>query len=140
MHWGHATSKDMLHWQHQPVALYPDSLGYIFSGSAVFDQENTSGFGAADNPPLVAIYTYHDMDGEKSGKSDFQSQAVAYSLDQGKSWIKYEGNPVLPNQGIRDFRDPKVRSIKKPDGTNQWVMTLAAKDRIQFFGSSVFQS
>lgn len=140
MHWGHAVSADLVNWEERAIAIYPDSLGYIFSGSAVFDRDNTSGFGTADNPPLVAIYTYHDMDGEKSGKSDYQSQAIAYSLDQGKSWTKYEGNPVLPNQGIRDFRDPKVRSIKKSDGTNQWVMTLAAKDRIQFFGSSDLKS
>ncbi len=140
MHWGHAVSADLVNWEEREIAIYPDSLGYIFSGSAVFDQDNTSGFGTADNPPLVAIYTYHDMEGEKSGKSDYQSQAIAYSLDQGKSWTKYEGNPMLPNQGIRDFRDPKVRSIKKSDGTNQWVMTLAAKDRIQFFGSSDLKS
>jgi len=135
MHWGHAVSADLVNWEEKEIAIYPDSLGYIFSGSAVFDRENTSGFGTKDNPPLVAIYTYHDMDREKSGQSDYQSQAIAYSLDQGKSWIKYEGNPVLPNPGIRDFRDPKVRMIKKSDGTDQWVMTLAAKDRIQFFAS-----
>ena len=83
MHWGHAVSKDLVRWKHLPIALYPDSLGFIFSGSAVVDRNNTTGFGTAENPPLVAMYTYHDMDGEKSGRHDFQTQGIAYSLDKG---------------------------------------------------------
>ena len=71
MHWGHAISKDMLNWEHQPIALYPDSLGYIFSGSAVVDINNNSGFGKKDNPPLVAIFTHHDPKGEKEGRNRF---------------------------------------------------------------------
>lgn len=135
MHWGHAVSKDLIHWEELPIAIYPDSLGYIFSGSAVYDKENTSGLGTQENPPFVAIYTYHDMEGEKSGATDYQKQAIAYSLDKGRTWNKYEGNPVLPNQGIKDFRDPKVAQITQADGEKLWVMTLAVKDRIQFFGS-----
>ena len=65
MHWGHATSKDLLHWKELPIALYPDSLGYIFSGSAVADVNNTSGFGKDGKVPLVAIFTHHDLKGEK---------------------------------------------------------------------------
>src|SRR5437868_5285229 len=72
MHWGHATSKDLVHWQHQPIALYPDSLGYIFSGSAVSDVNNTSGFGRDGKTALVAIFTHHDPKGEKEGKSTYQ--------------------------------------------------------------------
>jgi fructan beta-fructosidase len=136
MHWGHAVSKDLVHWEELPIAIYPDSLGYIFSGSAVFDSENTSGLGSEGIPPIVAIFTYHNMEGEKSGTTDFQSQGIAYSTDKGRTWIKYDGNPVLPNQGIRDFRDPKVAEIIKSDGTKRWNMTLAAQDRIQFFESS----
>jgi fructan beta-fructosidase len=135
MHWGHAVSSDLVHWEELPIAIYPDSLGYIFSGSAVFDRENSSGLGTAETPPIVAIFTYHNMEGEKSGKTDYQSQGIAYSLDKGRTWTKYQGNPVLPNQGIRDFRDPKVIEIQKPDGTKVWNMTLAAQDRIQFFES-----
>ena len=60
MHWGHAISEDLVHWEHQPIALYPDSLGYIFSGSAVVDWNNRSGLGRGDVPPLVAIFTFHD--------------------------------------------------------------------------------
>lgn len=135
MHWGHAVSNDLVNWEELPIAIYPDSLGYIFSGSAVVDSENSSGLGTAENPPMVAIYTYHDMAGEKSGAKDYQKQAIAYSLDKGRTWIKYDKNPVLPNQGIKDFRDPKVSQITQPDGTKLWVMTLAVLDRIQFFGS-----
>ena len=132
MHWGHATSKHLIHWQQQPIALYPDSLGYIFSGSAVVDKKNTSGFGKNGKIPLVAIYTNHDPKGEKAGKNNFQTQSIAYSLDNGKTWIKYSKNPVLKNPGITDFRDPKVMWYSQE---NKWVMTLATKDRITFYSS-----
>lgn len=135
MHWGHAVSTDMVSWENLPIALSPDSLGYIFSGSAVLDSENSSGLGTVANPPLVAIFTYHDMAAEQSGGLEYQSQAIAYSLDKGRTWSKYTGNPVLPNQGIKDFRDPKVSQITKADGTQLWMMTLAVLDRIQFYSS-----
>ena len=133
MHWGHAISKDLVQWENMPIALYPDSLGYIFSGSAVADLQNTSGFGKkGGETPLVAIYTYHDPIGEKAKRNDFQTQGIAYSLDKGRTWIKYTGNPVVKNPGIRDFRDPKVfwHASKK-----QWVMLLAAVDHIDFYTS-----
>ena len=132
MHWGHAVSKDMIHWEHLPIALYPDSLGYIFSGSAVIDWKNTSGLGTEKTPPMVAIYTYHDPEGDRAGRIDFQTQGIAYSFDKGRTWTKYEHNPVLPNPGIRDFRDPKV---SWNEVSNQWVMTLAVKDHIEFYSS-----
>src|SRR5688572_29017235 len=91
MHWGHAVSKDLIQWEHLPIALYPDSTGYIFSGSAVVDTSNTSGFGTKEKPPIVAVFTYHNMAGEKSGRVDFQTQGLAYSLDKGRSWTKYQG-------------------------------------------------
>ncbi len=132
MHWGHATSTDLLHWKHEPVALYPDTLGMIFSGSAVVDLNNTSGFGKNGEPPLVAIYTSHNAVAEKAGRNDFETQSVAYSNDNGKTWIKFPGNPVVKNPGIRDFRDPKVMWHGE---TKRWVMTLAAMDRIVFYSS-----
>ncbi|TAJ55329.1 MAG: glycoside hydrolase family 32 protein, partial [Chitinophagaceae bacterium] len=89
MHWGHAISKDMLHWQHQPIALYPDAHGDIFSGSVVVDKKNTSGFQRGAEVPLVAIFTYHYMPGEKAGRKDFQTQGIAYSTDKGRTWTKY---------------------------------------------------
>jgi fructan beta-fructosidase len=132
MHWGSATSKDLVYWQHQPIALYPDSLGYIFSGSAVVDVNNTSGFGINGKPPLIAIFTHHNPTGEKESRNDFQYQSLAYSLDEGKTWTKYAGNPVIKNPGIRDFRDPKV---SWHEGTNKWIMTLATLDRVTFYSS-----
>lgn len=131
MHWGHATSRDLFHWKHQPIALYPDSLGTIFSGSAVLDKQNTSGFGTKKNPPLVAVFTYHD-DKAAPGRQDFQTQGLAYSLDSGKTWKKHNGNPVLRNPGIIDFRDPKAMWYEKD---KKWVMTLATKDCITFYSS-----
>jgi len=132
MHWGHAISKDLMHWKELPVALYPDSLGYIFSGSAVVDSNNTSGFGRDGKIPLVAIFTHHDPKGEKEGKNNFQNESLAYSLDEGNTWTKYSGNPVLKNPGIKDFRDPKVMWYAKE---KKWVMTLATLDHITFYSS-----
>ena len=133
MHWGHAVSSDMVHWEHLPIALYPDSLGMIFSGSAVVDWKNTSGFGKNGKPPLVAIFTHHLMEGEKAGRSDFQYQSIAYSNDRGRTWTKYAGNPVVPNtQKIRDFRDPKVIWH---EASKQWVMVFAAQDHVKFWSS-----
>lgn len=130
MHWGHAVSKDLVHWEELPIALYPDSLGTIFSGSAVIDAYNTAGFG---KNAMVAIYTNHNHAQEQAGSDKFQNQSIAYSLDEGKTWTKYEGNPVLSNPGIRDFRDPKVSWY---DAGNKWIMTLATKDHITFYSST----
>jgi fructan beta-fructosidase len=137
MHWGHATSKDLYHWEEQPIALYPDSLGYIFSGSAVYDVHNTSGFGVNGKAPLVAIFTYHNPMLEAAKSDRFQYQGLAYSLDDGRSWTKYSANPVLANPGITDFRDPKVIWYA-PE--KKWVMSLATKDRITFFASKDLKS
>jgi fructan beta-fructosidase len=132
MHWGHATSKNLLNWKQEPIALYPDSVGMIFSGSAVVDHYNTSGFGNNGKAPIVAIFTQHDMKGEKSGKVDFQNQSIAYSNDGGTTWKKYEGNPVLRNPGIKDFRDPKVIWH---EASKKWVMILAVKDKVSLYTS-----
>lgn len=133
MHWGHAVSTDLIHWKHQPIALFPDSLGYIYSGSAVVDKSNTSGFGKNGIAPLVAIYTSHDMNAEKAGKADYERQALAYSLDGGKTWTKYTGNPIIPNAGVRDFRDPKVTWYEPG---KKWIMILAEKDHVTFYSSA----
>jgi fructan beta-fructosidase len=132
MHWGHAVSHDMIHWTHLPVALYPDSLGLIFSGSAVVDSSNTAGFGDRKNPAIIAVFTYHNQKLERSGSNMYQSQAIAYSTDRGRTWTKFSGNPVLPNPGIKDFRDPKVFRYEK---TGNWIMILAVHDRIHIYSS-----
>ena len=133
MHWGHAVSTDLTHWQHLPIALYPDSLGYIFSGSAVLDENNTSGFGTATQKPLVAIFTYHNIEWEKAGRKDRESQGIAYSLDKGRTWTKYAQNPVLKNQGDVDFRDPKVFWYA---ATKRWIMPLATGNHLDIYTSA----
>lgn len=132
MHWGHATSIDLIHWKHQKIALFPDDLGYIFSGSAVMDYDNTSGLGTTENPPMIAIFTYHNMEFEKAGKVNTQTQGLAYSLDEGETWKKYEGNPIINNLVLRDFRDPKVFWN---EDTKIWNLVLVAGDRAQFYTS-----
>lgn len=125
MSWGHAVSKDLVHWDHLPVALRDEYGVMIFSGSAVADLQNTSGFGENGRPPMVAIYTGHS-----AGR---QTQDIAYSTDRGRSWTKYAGNPVL-DLGEADFRDPKV-FWHEP--TKRWVMVvaLANQKKVQFYGS-----
>ncbi len=132
MHWGHAVSKDLVSWEHLPIALYPDSLGYIFSGSIVVDENNTSGFQTGKEKPLVAIFTLHDMVKEKAGRKDRESQGIAYSLDKGRTWTKYAKNPVLPSKGDADFRDPKVFYHA---ASKNWVMPLAVGKQLEIFTS-----
>ncbi|KAH3744731.1 glycoside hydrolase family 32 protein [Pelomyxa schiedti] len=125
MHWGHAQSVDAIQWVNKPIALYPDAIGDIFSGSAVVDIDDTSGFGKSGTIPLVAVFTYNGDAG--------QSQGVAYSNDEGNTWTKYEGNPALPNPGdYPDFRDPNVMWHEE---SNQWIMVLAVHDRVRFYAS-----
>ncbi|MCR4032137.1 MULTISPECIES: glycoside hydrolase family 32 protein [Flavobacterium] len=134
MHWGHTISKDLIKWEELPIAIYPDKDKYIFSGSAVVDTHNTSGLGTGKNAPIIAVYTLHDMTKEKEGKIDVERQDIAFSNDNGFTWQKFEeGNPVVKNPGIRDFRDPKV---SWDETHKQWIMVLAAQDRAQFYKSS----
>jgi len=137
MHWGHAISTDLFNWKEQPIALFPDNLGYIFSGSAVVDYENTSGFGKDGKIPIIAIFTSHDPKKEKTGEIDVENQSIAYSLDEGLTWTKYKDNPVLKNPGARDFRDPKVSWDKQ---RKRWTMVLAAGQEIQFYISKDLKS
>jgi fructan beta-fructosidase len=130
MHWGHALSTDMITWTEQPIAIYPDKLGTIFSGSAVVDISNSSGLGEVSNAiPIVAMYTNHLDNGD--GKA-IQTQSIAYSNDEGRTFTKYENNPVIDNPNIKDFRDPKVTW---DEDRNKWVMSLAAGDKIMFYES-----
>jgi levanase len=124
MSWGHATSTDLMHWTMQPLAIPQGPHEYIFSGSAVVDYDNTTGFGTAGNPAMVAIYTSQYHDDPVYGNREAQS--LAYSLDDGMTWTKYSGNPVLDrNRG--DFRDPKVFWYGSK-ATGYWVMAAVEAD------------
>ncbi|GIZ15626.1 hypothetical protein RCZ15_04960 [Capnocytophaga catalasegens] len=120
MHWGHAVSRDLVHWEYLPTAISPDALGTIFSGSAIADKNNTAGFG---RDAIIAIYT-------SAGKN--QTQSIAYSTDNGRTFTPYAQNPVLTDPNIVDFRDPKVFWH---DATQQWIMSLATSQTITFYGS-----
>jgi len=131
MSWGHALSHDLAHWQTLPVALAEEDGILIFSGSAVVDWRNSSGFSPNGNPPLVAIYT-----GNRTADGR-QFQCIAYSNDKGRTWSKFAGNPVL-DIGSTDFRDPKVFWYEP---AQRWVMvvSLAAARKIRFYASTDFK-
>ncbi|WP_374200375.1 GH32 C-terminal domain-containing protein [Arthrobacter sp. M4] len=118
MSWGHATSTDLLHWQEQPLAIPNDVEQDIFSGSVVVDTNNTSGLGGPGQTPLVAIFTSNYK--APSPRNGTQAQSLAYSLDNGQTWTKYSGNPVL-TRNTPSFRDPKVFWYDSPQG-GYWVM------------------
>lgn len=123
MHWGHAVSKDLLHWEHLEPAIARDTLGHIFSGSSVVDGRNTAGYG---KDAIVALYTSAS---DKNG----QIQCMAYSTDNGRTFTKYEGNPVLrPFDGLKDFRDPKVFWYEK---NKSWYMIVSADKEIRLYKS-----
>ncbi|MCC8035420.1 MAG: glycoside hydrolase family 32 protein [Rikenellaceae bacterium] len=120
MHWGHAVSRDLIHWEELPEALYPDDLGTMFSGSAVIDHNNTAGYNCGGEPAMIAFYT--------AASDQRQVQCMAYSLDKGRTWTKYEGNPVIDSKekwNSRDTRDPKVFRYE-PAG--HWVLLLNERD------------
>ncbi len=129
MYWGHAVSRDLVHWQHLPIGLKPDHNGVIFSGSAVVDWKDTTGF-FHGQPGLVAIFTHHRRHPE-SGAAE-QRQSLAYSSDRGRTWTMYAGNPVLESPEEPDFRDPKVFWH---ESEQRWIMVLAVKNKVSFYSS-----
>ena len=123
MHWGHSVSKDLVHWEHLAPAIARDTLGHIFSGSSIVDQENVAGYGAGN---ILAFYTSAS---DKNG----QIQCLAFSKDNGRTFTKYEKNPILcPADGLRDFRDPKVFRYEPED---KWVMIVSADKEMRFYDS-----
>ncbi len=124
MHWGHSTSTDLMHWNFEGCAIVPDAWGAIFSGSCVVDHNNTAGFG---KEAVVAFYT----SAKASPWGDVQSQSMAYSLDNGKTFVKYEGNPILTSSE-KDFRDPKVFWYAPG---KHWVMILAVGQHMEIYSS-----
>lgn len=119
MTWGHAVSSDLMHWKQLAHAIEPDELGTIFSGSAVIDWNNTSGFQSGDENVMVAFYTSAGEFAKPVPKPFTQS--IAYSNDRGRTWVKYEKNPIVENIGDDDNRDPKVIWH---EATGYWVMVL----------------
>ena len=119
MTWGHSTSTDLVHWKFQGAPIQPDAIGTIFSGSAVVDKNNTAGLGKG---AVVALYT-------SAGEN--QTQSMAYSTDNGKTFTKYEGNPIITSN-VPDFRDPHMfwnEDIKK------WNMIMAAGQHMEIYTS-----
>jgi fructan beta-fructosidase len=123
--WAHAVSRDLVHWEHLPLAIRYAAGIEIYSGSAVVDGKNTSGFGTKENPPLVAIYAGHGQ-----GK---ETQNLAYSTDRGRTFTKYAGNPII-DESVKEFRDPKVCWH---EATKRWVMVVALSDerKVRFYAS-----
>ena len=124
-HWYHATSRDLVHFDHLPIAIYPDENGLIWSGSAVMDHKNVSGLGTADCPPLIALYTCH---------GEHEQQCVAFSAD-GVNFEKYGKNPVVANTEKPDFRDPKIFWNEK---LGCWSFVVAAGKSVEFYRSENF--
>lgn len=132
MSWGHAVSRDLLHWQELPVALAEENGVMIFTGSTVADVRNTTGFCAQSKPCMVAIYTGHTP--SSGNRAARQTQNLAYSNDRGRTWTKYLGNPVLDPR-MSDFRDPDVLWSERD---RQWVMAVSLPNdhKIRFYGSA----
>ena len=132
MSWGHATSTDLLNWEELPLAISHTPTHAIFSGSAVVDYFNTTGFGSLEKPVMVAIYTQHQHDGFR------QAQSLAYSTDEGLTWQRYEGNPVLDLE-MKNFRDPKVSWNTVNEA---WVMSVVKPEEftVAFYQSPDLKS
>jgi sucrose-6-phosphate hydrolase SacC (GH32 family) len=132
MSWGHAVSRDLVHWEELPVALKEEDGVMIFTGSTIVDDRNTSGFCTGGKPCLVAIYTGHTPRA-RNGKP-LQTQNLAYSNDRGRTWTKYPGNPVLDRE-MSDFRDPHVFWS---EASRRWIMAVALPNehKVLFYGSA----
>ena len=127
MHWGHSVSRDLVHWQHLPVAIERDTMGHIFSGSCVVDARNDAGTGTNN---IIAFYTSHRS--TQPGHQR-QVQCMAYSSDNGRTFTKYEGNPIItPFDGLENFRDPKVFWYAPQE---KWVMIVSADKNMRFYES-----
>ena len=126
MHWGHSVSRDLVHWDHLDPAIARDPMGHIFSGSTIVDTRNSAGFG---KNAIIAYYTSHSM---RNGKQ-VQVQCMAYSKDNGRTFIKYKGNPVVtPFDGLENFRDPKIFWYEP---TKSWYMIVSADKNMRFYQS-----
>ena len=126
MHWGHAVSEDLVHWQELPIALYPDEMGDIYSGSCIYDADNISGLGDKETPPLLTFYTSHHP------KTQREQQCLAYSLD-GIRFVKYEGNPIIKGYEHIPARDPQVFANRIRGG---FSMCITRERFVEFYHSA----
>ncbi|HEY5715087.1 MAG TPA: glycoside hydrolase family 32 protein, partial [Psychromonas sp.] len=130
MHWGHAVSDNLVDWTHCPIALAPDEMGNMFSGSGIIDKDNCSGlFAGPSENNLVVFYTASKYD----GLQDHQSQCLAYSVDGGIRWTKYANNPVIANPDLPCYRDPKVIWIEE---VKHWILLVTHGQSIGFYKST----
>ena len=128
MHWGHSVSKDLVRWEHLDPAIARDTLGHIFSGSTVIDHNNSAGYG---KDAMIAFYT-------SASDEHGQIQCMAYSNDNGRTYTKYENNPILtPFDGLKDFRDPKVFWYEP---SQKWYMIVSADKNMRFYSSADLKS
>jgi fructan beta-fructosidase len=127
MHWGHAISKDLIHWEELPDALCPDEHGTMFSGTTVIDYNNTAGFNKGRTPAMIAIYT--------ADNPEKQIQCIAYSLDKGRTWSKYSGNPVIDSKAKWDSKDTRDPKVFWHEPNREWVMVLNERDGNSFYTS-----
>lgn len=139
MHWGHAVSMDLIHWKQLPEALYPDEVGVCFSGSAVIDYKNTSGFKSGNENVMVAIYTstfFPTEEEEEAGLYVMERQSIAYSNDKGRTWEKYKGNPVVGDrQKIMNSWNERDPNVFWYEPLQKWVMILFEKIGLSIFTS-----
>jgi fructan beta-fructosidase len=133
MHWGHAISRDLVNWKHCPIAIAPDKLGHMFSGSAIVDKNNTSGLFDQESDDNLIIYYTASMPRHEICPDDLQTQCLAYSKDAGLTWNKYEKNPILPNPDLVCYRDPKILWVER---SKHWVMVLTQGQSIGIYKST----
>lgn len=126
IYWGHAVSDDLVRFQYVGRAIYPDEIGQIWSGSAIIDDDNCSGLQKGEEKTMIAFFTYSERE------TGIQSQGMAYSNDRGRTFKKSDMNPIIPNNGEKDFRDPKVIWYGKGQ---KWIMILAAGPKVLFYES-----
>jgi len=128
IHWGHARSKDLMHWEELPIALFPDDQGMIFSGCAIFDKDNLSGLGNENDPPVLLFYTSHDEETLR------EMQCLAYTLDM-ETFFKYDKNPIIPGKDHTPARDPFIFENKILGG---FSLCITREKRIEFYHSNNF--
>jgi len=132
LHWGHAISNDLIHWQKLPCAIFPDSLKSVHFGNVVIDGDNTSGFGKNGIPAMIAFNTYSKTESMQSETLNHQFLGITFSLDEGKTWGKYVEKSILLTSGTIEY---KISKVFWHEETRQWIMILNGRNNIRFYSS-----